>query len=152
MCFLILTLLYVWFGPFTGNNAHQPLLKCKDTTALHKSNEPEPGPQSCTERFIELSGRGVNNSGEIKPSYRRPKNRLCSGIAFSNHISSSVKLQGSSHIMLLIHLFFWTSRHPATQQTANLKPVHLSSQAPGEKLWNHRPSSCRSSHWKHWGN
>lgn len=38
--------------------------------------------------------------------------------------------------MLLIHLFFWTSRHPATQQTANIKPVHLSSQVPWEKLGN----------------
>lgn len=35
--------------------------------------------------------------------------------------------------MFLIHLFPWTSRHPATQQTANIKSAHLSSHIPWEK-------------------
>lgn len=54
--------------------------------------------------------------------------------------------------MLLIHLFFGTSRHPAIQQIANIKPVHLSSHIPWEKLGSHRPSYCCGSHRKHWGN
>lgn len=72
---------------------------------------------------------------------------------FSNYIDSSVKLRCSCHFRLLIHMLLLNQQHPASQSSANITSVYLSSHIPSEKLSSNYGHSYQcSSHCKHQGN